>query len=68
MAVWTGGLFALLGVRDRALHWMGIGIERGLTNERWYTEFDPFLTRYRADPEYQALLARAKTLRESVPA
>ena len=68
IAVWAGGLSALIGDRDQALYWMGIGIERGLTNERWYTEFDPFLTRYRADPEYQALVARARTLQESVSA
>ncbi|MFN0178582.1 MAG: protein kinase domain-containing protein [Gemmatimonadales bacterium] len=66
VAVWVGGLFALLGDRDQALHWMRIGIERGYTHERWYTELDPFLTRYRDDPDYLALIARAKELRDSL--
>ncbi len=66
MAVWVGGLFALLGAPDQALHWMRIAIERGFTNERWFTELDPFLTQYRDDPDYLALIARAKELRESI--
>jgi len=66
LAVWVGGLFALLGDRDQALHWMRIGIERGFTNERWYTRLDPFLTRYRDDPEFKALLDRARILRDSI--
>jgi len=34
-AAWAADLYAHGNHRDRALHWMGIAIDRGFTNDRW---------------------------------
>jgi hypothetical protein len=66
-AAWVADLYAHGNDRDRALHWMGIAIDRGFTNDRWWAEWDPFMVRYREDPAFRALVAKARGIRESEP-
>ena len=66
-AAWVADLYAHGNDRDRALHWMGIAIDRGFTNDRWWAEWDPFMVRYREDPEFRALVAKAREIRVSEP-
>ncbi len=62
---WMAGPYAMVDHREQALAWMEVAIERGFTNERVWAEWDPFMSRYRDDPKFQALLARARQLRQA---
>ena len=61
------GLYAHVGDRDRCLQWMKFAIERGYTDDRWWTELDPFVGRYREDTEFKALANDARSIRDAAP-
>ena len=66
-AAWSmAGPYAMVDDREQALEWMEVAIERGFTNERVWAEWDPFMSRYRDDPKFQALLVRARELRQAM--
>jgi hypothetical protein len=47
---------------------MGIAIDRGITNERWWCEWFPLMTAVRDDSRFEAQLERARAIREAVQA
>jgi hypothetical protein len=57
--------YALAGDRDEALRWVGTAIDRGFTNDHWWGELNPIMAPYRIDAGYQALIARARQVRET---
>jgi tetratricopeptide (TPR) repeat protein len=50
---------ALIGDKEGALGWLANSIERGLINDRFFSEYDPFLAPLRGDRRFQALMERA---------
>jgi serine/threonine protein kinase/tetratricopeptide (TPR) repeat protein len=58
-AYWTGGMYALLGDRQHALEWLRRTAELGDVNYPWFQR-DKNYDSLRADPEYQAILARIR--------
>jgi eukaryotic-like serine/threonine-protein kinase len=56
---WMGGIYALLGERDKAIEFFKRTVELGGVNYPWF-ERDKNYDKVRNDPEYQALLAKAK--------
>jgi len=60
--------YALLGLRDEAMHWVRICIDSGFINYPCLNEHDPFLTDLRADPEFQQLMADLEPRWEAVVA
>ena len=55
-AYWTGGIFALLGDKPRAIRWLRRAVELGDVNYPWF-ERDKNYDGLRSDPEYQAIIA-----------
>lgn len=66
-AEWMATYYALAGDRDEALKWVGTAIDRGFTNDRWWSELNPIMARYRDNAEFEALIARARHMRETEP-
>jgi len=60
-AYWTGGVYALLGERDRALEWLQRAVELGNHNYPWFQR-DRNWDGLRGDPRYQRIMSdvRAK--------
>jgi eukaryotic-like serine/threonine-protein kinase len=56
---WMGGIYALLGERDKAIDFFKRTVELGDVNYPWF-ERDKNYDKVRNDPEYQALLAKIK--------
>ncbi len=55
-AYWLGGIYALLGDRERALVWLKRTVALGDTNYPWF-ERDKNYNSLRSDPEYQTIMA-----------
>jgi len=55
-AYWTGGIFALIGDKPRAIRWLRRAVELGDVNYPWF-ERDQNYDGLRSDPEYQAIIA-----------
>ena len=55
-AYWTGGIFALLGDKPRALRWLRRAVELGDVNYPWFQR-DKTYDGLRSDPEYQVVMA-----------
>jgi len=55
-AYWTGGIYALLGDKGRALEWLKRTVELGNVNYPWF-EHDKNYDSLRSDPEYQSIMA-----------
>jgi tetratricopeptide (TPR) repeat protein len=55
-AYWTGGVYALLGDRQRALEWLRRTVALGDVNYPWFQK-DKNYDSLRGDPEYQAIMA-----------
>lgn len=66
-AEWMATYWALAGDKTEALRWVGIAIDRGFTNDRWWSELSPIMAPFRGDAEFQALVARARRIRETEP-
>ena len=52
--------FALLGETTEAVDWLETAVNVGFINYPMLAEHDPFLTRCRGQPDYEALLERVK--------
>jgi len=52
--------FARAGVRDRALHWLALAVERGVINYPFLARHDPFFRGMSDDPDYLQLLAAVR--------
>ncbi len=48
------------GEADEALHWLGNAIDLGFVNHHFFSAIDPFLTKLRGDPRFEALMERAR--------
>jgi serine/threonine protein kinase/tetratricopeptide (TPR) repeat protein len=55
-AYWTGGVYALLGDRQRALEWLRRTVALGDVNYPWFQK-DKNYDSLRGDPEYQGIMA-----------
>ncbi len=55
-AYWTGGIYALLGDKQRALLWLKRTVALGDVNYPWF-ERDKNYVSLHADPEYQTIMA-----------
>jgi serine/threonine protein kinase/tetratricopeptide (TPR) repeat protein len=55
-AYWTGGVYASLGDRQRALDWLRRTVALGDVNYPWFQK-DKNYDSLRGDPEYQAIMA-----------
>ena len=52
--------FSMIGEIDEALDWLANSIEIGLINDRFFSEFDPFLAPLRGHQRFLALMERAR--------
>jgi lipopolysaccharide biosynthesis glycosyltransferase len=66
-AEWMAAYYALAGDRAAALQWMGTAVDRGFTNDRWWSELHPIMSRYRDDAEFQALVERTRDTGQTEP-
>jgi TolB-like protein/thioredoxin-like negative regulator of GroEL len=48
--------YALAGMPDEAMHWLGIAVSRGFINYPFLARHDPFLSSLRGDPRFEQLL------------
>jgi TolB-like protein/Flp pilus assembly protein TadD/predicted Ser/Thr protein kinase len=55
-AYWLGGIFALLGEKERALAWLRRAVELGNHNYPWFSR-DRNYDRLRGEPEYETIIA-----------
>ena len=58
--------YLLIGEEERALHWVDRAIDMGTTNVAFLGEHEPFLRRMRGNPQFEALLDKARGLSESL--
>ena len=58
-AYWTGGIYAMLGDRQRALLWLRRAVELGDVNYPWFQK-DKIYDSLRGDAEYQTIMADVK--------
>ena len=49
----------IMGQTDCALDWLSNSIERGLINDIFFSEFDPFLSTLKSNPRFKSLIERA---------
>ena len=56
----VGSCLARVDETDRALEWLGIGIEKGFTNHRYLGQYERLLAPIRDDPRFEALMERAR--------
>jgi non-specific serine/threonine protein kinase len=56
----TADCLAMIGEIEEALDWLANSIEMGLINDRFFSEFDPFLAPLRGNQRFQALMERAR--------
>ena len=40
----------------RAMHWLGVAVDRGFINHPFLSRHDPFFARYRHDPGFLQLM------------
>jgi len=59
------GMYAKVGDRERSLYWMQFAIDRGVTDDRWWAETDPFVGSLRDDSAFRDLVLRARSLHKS---
>jgi TolB-like protein len=52
--------YAIMGETDMALDWLSNSIERGLINDIFFSEFDPFLSKLKNDSRFKTLMERAQ--------
>ena len=52
--------FALADMKAEAVEWVRHAVDGGFLNYPWLADHDPFLTRYRDDPEYRAILGEVE--------
>ncbi len=52
--------YSLLGLRDDAMRWLRISIDRGFINYPYLAELDPFLADLRQDPEFVQLMVELR--------
>jgi len=57
---WIADCLAMIGEIDEALDWLANSIEMGLVNDRFFSEFDPFLVPLRGNPRFLTLMERAR--------
>jgi len=50
----------IMGETDKALDWLSNSIERGLINDIFFSEFDPFLSNLKNNPRFKSLMGRAQ--------
>jgi TolB-like protein len=48
--------YALVGMSERALHWLAIAVDRGFINYPFLARHDPFFARLRSQPRFQELM------------
>jgi serine/threonine protein kinase/tetratricopeptide (TPR) repeat protein len=58
-AYWTGGIYAMLGDRQRALLWLRRAVALGDVNYPWFRK-DKIYDSLRGDAEYQTIMAAVK--------
>ncbi len=58
-AYWLGGVFALLGDKERALAWLRRAVELGNHNYPWFSR-DRNYDRLRGEPEYEDIIAAVR--------
>jgi eukaryotic-like serine/threonine-protein kinase len=58
-AYWRGGIYALLGDRQRAVEWLKRTAALGDVNYPWFA-IDKNYDKVRNDPEYQAVMAQIR--------
>ena len=58
-AYWTGGIYAMLGDRQRALLWLRRAVALGDVDYPWFQR-DKIYDSLRGDPEYQRIMADVK--------
>ena len=56
----TADCLAMIGEIEEALDWLANSIEMGLINDRFFSEFDPFLAPLRGNQRFQALMEHAR--------
>ena len=61
----VAGMYGKLGEYEEALRWIEQAVDVGFINYPMLAEHDPFLTKMRGQPEYEALLERVKREWES---
>jgi hypothetical protein len=52
--------YALAGIRDQALRWLAVAVERGFINYPFLAQHDPFLKGVRADRRFERLVTRVR--------
>jgi len=57
------GMYAHVGDREGSLRWMRFAIDRGVVDDEWWADTDPFVAPLRGDPEFRDLVSRARSLR-----
>jgi TolB-like protein len=50
----------IMGETDKALQWLSNSIEKGLINDIFFSEFDPFLSTLKNVPRFNSLMERAR--------
>jgi TolB-like protein len=50
----------IMGQIDYALDWLSNSIEKGLINDIFFSEFDPFLSTLKSNPRFKSLMERAR--------
>ena len=50
----------IMGKTDDALDWLSNSIERGLINDIFFSQFDPFLSTLKSNPRFMSLMERAR--------
>jgi tetratricopeptide (TPR) repeat protein len=58
---WIAGLLACAGEADAAFEWVTNAVDRGFINYPLLADHDPFLSKFRGAPRYDALLERVKS-------
>jgi hypothetical protein len=48
--------YALVGMSERALHWLAIAVDRGFINYPFLARHDPFFARLGSEPRFQKLV------------
>jgi adenylate cyclase len=56
----TASFHALAGRRDETLEWLRFNVARGFRNYPWMAENDPWLPRYRDDPEFREVFEEVR--------
>ncbi|HKK92626.1 MAG TPA: hypothetical protein VJ925_04295 [Longimicrobiales bacterium] len=60
LAFYVTTLYALAEAREETLQWLRMVIGQGFRNYPWAAEHDPWLSRYRGDPEFDELFEQMR--------